>query len=49
MTMKELAEKIKTGKPLTNAERAEANALLREKMAKASEKFKEMLAKKEGQ
>lgn len=48
MTMKELAEKIKSGKPLTNSERAEAQAILREKMAKAAEKFKAMLTKKEG-
>lgn len=48
MTIKELTEKIKKGKPLTEAERVEVRALLREKMVEFVAEFKAKVAKREG-
>lgn len=47
MTMKELAEKLKAGKPLTEAERTEARVLMRAKITEATAKLKARIAKRE--
>lgn len=47
MTIKELTEKLKKGEPLTEAERTEARAIVRAKMAEATARLRAGIAKRE--